>query len=117
MPFTTLAQRLNMDPALRWNCSNFGTGISAGVSALVVRFTNARGTGPTLVTDSGYSSTCDPNGNDHSFYYPSWTSACIPWRNISPTGRGDNLLSWLIVDSVIDATERASWGKIKGLYR
>ncbi len=115
-PFNTLAQNLNLDPALRWNCSNFGTVIPAGVNALVVRFTNARGYAPTFVTDGPFTYNCDPNGNDHSFYYPS-IGGCIPWRLLSPTGRGDNFLSWLIVDSATDTTEPTSWGKIKGLFR
>jgi hypothetical protein len=115
-PFTTLAQDLNLDPGLRWNCSNFGTVIPAGVNALVVRFTLGLGTAPTFATDGPYTQTCDPNGNDHSFYYPSH-GGCIPVRQASPTGRGDNFLTWLVIDSATDATEPASWGKIKGLFR
>ena len=57
-------------------------------------------------------------GNDHSYYYGIDRSACIPWRLFSPTGRGDNFLYWLIVDTGCPptATEATSWGRIKGLF-
>jgi hypothetical protein len=58
---------------------------------------------------------CDPLGAPRSFYYGINGNACVPW--VGPTGRRDNFLTWLVVDSGTTATEQTSWGQIKGLYR
>ena len=115
-PDAVMASDLDLDPGLRWNCSNFGTPIPAGANFVVVR-TLTGGSFPTIATDGPFTEQCDPVGNDHSFYYGTdCARVCIPWRNISPTGRGDNFLYWLIVDGPPTATQETSWGSIKGLY-
>ncbi len=116
-PDGVIAQDLNLDPGLRWNCSNFGVTIPAGVTRVIVRSTLDGEKAPSWATDGPFTQVCDPNGNDHSYYYPS-TGACIAWRNISPTGRGDNFLTHLIIDGTPPTpTKSVSWGEIKGLYR
>lgn len=114
-----LASDLEMDPGLRWNCTSLSAQcIPAGVSAVIIR-AQTRGSFPTLATDGQRSETCDPNGTDHSYYYGANGQECVPWRQFSPTGRGDNFLFWLCIDSGCPtaATEKSSWGQIKGLYR
>ena len=117
-PDGIVASDPRMDPGLRWNCSNFGSVIPAGINFLIVRAAINGGTAPTLTTDGPFSETCDPVGNDHSYFYStSDCDGCTPWRQVSPTGRGDNLLYHLIVDGPPTATQPTSWGSIKGLYR
>ncbi len=112
-----IASDLNLDPGLRWNCSNFGVTIPAGCKNLIVKSTHDGGSSPTWATDGPFTAVCDPNGNDHSYYYPSG-GGCLPWRLLSPTGRGDNFLTHLIIDGTPNtATEPTTWGNIKGLYR
>ncbi len=116
-PDALIAQDLNLDPGLRWNCSNFGVAIPAGVTHLIVRSTHDGGNAPTWATDGPFTQVCDPNGNDHSYYYPAG-GGCIAWRNVSPTGRGDNFLTHLIIDGGPHTpTKPVSWGEIKGLNR
>jgi hypothetical protein len=116
-PGSDLAADLNMDPGLRWNCSNFGVTIPSGTKNLIVKSTHDGGSSPTWATDGPFTAVCDPNGNDHSYYYNAATGACLPWRLLSPTGRGDNFLTWLIIDGTPNAAEPTTWGNIKGLYR
>jgi hypothetical protein len=116
-PDGDLASDLAIDPALRWNCSQFDYCLQSGLPAVIVR-SQTHGSFPTLVTDGARSETCDPAGSDHSYYYGTGNEVCIPWRLISPTGRGDNFLYWLIVDSgCTTSTEPTSWGTIKGLFK
>ncbi len=134
-PDGVLATNLNFDPGLRWNCSNFNVTIPAGVSHVIVRQSRTEivydccdhGCRPEpcrpcpppnenrFATDGPYSQICEPLGATRSFYYGVNTSACVPW--VGPTGRHDNFLTWLIVDSGPTAVEKTSWGSIKGLYR
>lgn len=130
-PDGVLASEFFFEPGLRWNCSNFGVTIPSGVSYLIVRqspsFLNEsyccidtwRPCPPprtnTFVTDGPYTQTCDPVGIPRTFYYGVNMSACVPL--IGPTGRHDNLLTWLIVDGGPTAVQQTSWGTIKGLYR
>jgi hypothetical protein len=116
-PFVTLAQDLDLDPGLRWNCSNFAVTIPPGTKNLIVRSTHDGGTAPTWATDGPFTSVCDPAGNDHSYYYWAAGGLCLPWRQVSPTGRGDNFLTHLVIDGTPNATEPTTWGNIKGLYR
>jgi hypothetical protein len=118
-PDRVLAIDLNLDPGLRWNCSNFGNVcIPDDAAGLIVRTLHHGGTGPSWATDADPFGECDPDGSDHSYYYGINLSACVPWRFGSPTGRGDNFLYWLIVDSgCLTSTEATSWGAIKGLFR
>ncbi len=129
-PDGVLASDLNFDPGERWNCSNFNVTIPAGVSHLIVR--QSRTTDPgycgcqwgypcpppgenAFATDGPYTQSCDPVGIPRTFYYGVNMSACVPL--IGPTGRHDNVLTWLIVDGGPTATQTTSWGSIKGLYR
>jgi hypothetical protein len=124
-PDGVIASDLYMDPGLRWNCSNFNVTIPAGLSHVIVRQMNYCPAGyygcdhPRLdnsaATDGPFTSICDPAGVPRSFYYGVNGSACIPW--VGPTGRADNFLTWLIVDSGPTSVEGASWGQIKSLYR
>ncbi len=117
-PFVTVASDLRIDPGLRWNCSNFGVAIPGGVTSLVVRSVPGCGSAPRLATDGPFTAVCDPNGSDHSYYYNAFTGACLPWRHLSPTGRGDNFLTWLVIDGQPGtAIQEGSWGQIKGLFR
>jgi hypothetical protein len=120
-PDSVLAMDLCMDPGLRWNCSNFNVSIPTGLSHLIVR-QSRRGCPydwgareDRFATDGPYSQACDPVGTPRSFYYGVNISACVPW--VGPTGRHDNFLTWLIVDTGTTATETTTWGSVKGLYR
>ncbi len=116
-PFVTLASDLKLDPGLRWNCSPFGTVLPATVTSLIVRVIQRGYYAPNWATDGPFTEVCDPDGNDHSFYYDA-VGGCVPWRQLSPRGRGDNFLTWLVLDDEPEsATESASWGQIKSLYR
>lgn len=114
-PDATLASDLDLDPGLRWNCSEFNVCIPSGF--VIIRTHLDGGGEPTLATDGPFSEACDPIGVPRSFYYGINGSACIPWQG--PTSRYDNFLCWLIVDSgdCSTSTESTSWGRLKGLYR
>jgi hypothetical protein len=88
---------LNLDPALRWNCSEFDTPIPTGVTSLIVRTRLDGSLAPRLATDGPFSENCDPIGVQRSYYYPANSSECVPWGG--QAGRNDNFLYWLIVDS------------------
>jgi hypothetical protein len=119
-PDAIIAADLSLDPALRWNCSNFGTAIPAGVSALVVSQRHHGGTGPTFATDGArgagpaHQVQC-PLPVPHSFYYGVGRTQCL--GIIGPLGTYDNWPIWLVVDNGVISTENTSWGKIKGLYQ
>jgi hypothetical protein len=129
-PDGVLATDLDFDPGLRWNCSNFNTPVPAGVSHLIVRQSltpchvgcdcgwhpNCPPIPETFPTDGPFSQACDPIGIARTFYYGVNMSACVPWPG-TPSGRHDNLLTWLIVDGVPTSVETTTWGTIKGLYR
>ncbi len=123
-PDGVLAYDLNLDLWERWNCVNFNVTIPPGLFHLIVRQEkrdgSACGGGPPpledrVATDGPYSQNCDPLGATRSFYYGVNMSACVPW--VGSTGRHDNFLTWLVVDSGTTAVEPTSWGSIKGLYR
>lgn len=92
-----LASDIEMDPGLRWNCSDFNEPIPAGITSLIVRGCwCAGGAAPTIATDGPFNDTCDPNAIQRSYYYGIDGSACIPW--VGPDGTYDNFLYWLILD-------------------
>ena len=114
----TIASDLNIDPGLRWNCSEFGANIPAGVNYVVVRTQHDGGYSPSFATDGPFSQICDPNPPARSFYYGLNGSACVPW--LGPGKDSDNFLNWLILDvsaPCVTAVQPTSWGKIKGLFR
>ena len=117
-PDVLIASDLNLDPGLRWNCSQFNVPIPCGTNWIVVRMQHHGGAAPTFATDGPFTATCDPNSPNRSFYYGVNASACVPW-----TGPGDvydNFLGWLILDAsenCPNASASASWGHVKGLYR
>jgi hypothetical protein len=116
-PDGVLASDLNLDPGLRWNCSDFGVCFAS--DGAIVRAVHDGGSAPTIATDGPFTQTCDPVGSPgRAYYYGVGSAACLNW--VGPTGRADVWLTWLIVDSATDcfnATESKSWGEIKGLYR
>lgn len=117
-PNYNLARQLDLDPALRWNCFEPQRCIPDQVPALVLRAESDGGVTPGWATDGPRSAECDPIGSENSFYYGFGGDACVPWRIAAPTGRADNFLFWLIVDSgCATATEPRSWGAVKGLFR
>lgn len=116
-PDGVIASDIAIDPGERWNCSDFGVCFQSDYA--IVREVHDGGAAPSFVTDGPFTSVCDPNGTDNSYYYGVGTVACIDWRLLSPLGRGDNFLSWVIVDcgGCVNSTENTSWGAVKGLYQ
>ena len=119
-PDMVLASDLNIDPGLRWNCSQFNVSIPCGTNWIVVQTQSdgGDGGGPNFATDGPFTATCDPNSPNRSFYYGVNGSACIPWTG--PDGDYDNFLGWLILDAsenCPNSSASASWGQVKGLYR
>lgn len=117
-PNALLASELNLQPGLRWNCSEFNTMIPCGVDYVVLRTVHSGGYTPTFPTDGPFSDQCAPDSPARSFYYGINGESCVPWRG--PGGRSDNFLYWLIVDSgqpCVNSVESTSWGRIKGLFR
>jgi len=117
-PNANLGSDLNIDPALRWNCSDFGASVPCDVTRLLVRAVHDGGTSPSFATDGPFTATCDPNAPGRSYYYGVGGSACIPWRG--PDGTYDNFLFWLILDyssPCVTAVEPTTWGRIKGMFR
>lgn len=109
-------QDLNLDPGLRWNCSEFAAEIPVGAEFLIVRGRHNGGAAPNFAFDGPFSSECAPSGAPRTFYYGINGSGCLPW--VGPSGRSDNLLYWLILDrGAPNATQPSSWGAIKGLFR
>jgi hypothetical protein len=110
-----IASDLDLDPGLRWNCSEFR---ACGASYVIVRTQHDGGAAPSFATDGPLTAGCDPNSPARSFYYGCNGSVCVPW--VGPDGDSDNFLNWLIVDDSycdIIAVQPTSWGKIKGLFR
>jgi hypothetical protein len=107
---------VNLDPALRWNCSEFDVPIPRGAQYLIVRFQHDGGAAPNPATDGPLSQSCDPLGTPRSFYYGIDGSACVPWFGLTP--RNDNFLYWLVVDrgAPPNVAEPTSWGSIKALF-
>lgn len=124
-PDYNLATELDLNPGLRWNCSDFNTTIPCDVEYLIIRAKPDDAIDgpyygiPSLATDGPFSAECAPNSPTQSFYYGVDNSVCIPW--VGPDGDPDNFLFWLVVDSGTpcppNAAESRSWGAIKGLYR
>jgi hypothetical protein len=113
-----LASDLDLDPGLRWNCSEFGVEIPCGTEYVIVRQQHDGGAAPSFATDGPFKNTCDPNPPQRTFYYGVNGSACVPWAG--QTDAWDNLFNWLILDTsepCITAVESRSWGNIKGLYQ
>jgi hypothetical protein len=117
-PDMLIASDLNLEPGLRWNCSQFDVSIPCGTTWIVVRMQHDGGAAPTFATDGPFTATCDPNSPNRSFYYGVNASACVPWTG--PGGGYDNFLGWLIIDASENCpsqSESASWGQVKGLFR
>lgn len=116
-PDASWLYHLDLDPGLRWNCSEFDVPIPQNTEYLIVRFEDHGGAANSPATDGPYSQTCDPKGMPRSFWYGQRLSECLPW--IGPTGRSDNFLHWLIVDigAPPNAVESSSWGAVKQLFR
>jgi hypothetical protein len=110
-----LASDLDLDPGLRWNCSEFAVNVPAGDTYVVVRQQHDGGAAPTFATDGPFANACDPNPTQRSYYYGLNGSACVPWPG--QTDAADNWMQWLILDANPNATESRSWGSIKGLYK
>src|SRR5262245_14004704 len=108
-----IASNLNLDPALRWNCSNFGATIPAGVTSVVVTQRHHGGTGPTFSTDGAFAALC-PLPVPHSYYYGIGRTQCLGW--VGPLQTYDNWPIWLVIDNGVTSTENTTWGQIKGLY-
>ena len=58
---------LDLDPGLRWNCSEFDVPIPGGAQYLIVRFRHDGGAAPSIATDGPFTETCDPLGTPRSF--------------------------------------------------
>jgi len=115
-PDATWLADFNLDPGLRWNCSEFNAPILDGIEYLIVRWTHNGGAAPTIATDGPYTEECDPMGSPRSFYYSIGQTACVVWTGRS--GRYDNFLFWLILDrGAPNSTQPSTWGAIKGLFR
>src|SRR5262245_23265149 len=115
-PDSLLASDLGIDPALRWNCSNFNAVLPSGTTYIVVRQVHHGGRFPSFATDKNDTTGCAPAGGVRSLYYGVNGSACLGW--LGPTGNPDNFLTWIVVDSAaVVATGVTTWGAVKGLYR
>lgn len=116
-----IASDLNLDPGLRWNCSEFNARLCDNTSGyVVVRQQHDGGAAPTFATDGPFANACDPNPPQRSYYFGINGSACLAWPG--QTDAADNWLQWLILDVNAlpcpgTAVENKSWGNIKGLYR
>ncbi len=95
-PDAVLASDLDLDPGLRWNCSEFNAPIPTGITHVIVRTVHHGGAAAAWATDGPFTATCSPNSTPRSFYYGINGSACAPW--VGPDGLADNFLGWLIVD-------------------
>jgi hypothetical protein len=109
----------DLDPGLRWNCSEFNADIPCGTSGLIVRTEHDGGAAPSIATDGARQERCPlPNPPPHTWYYGVGGSSCLAL--VGPDGTYDNWVAWLILDDedpCINATESKSWGNIKGLYK
>jgi len=115
-PDQSLASALDVDPGLRWNCSEFDADIPCGVNYVIVRTVHDGGAVPFFATDR--TDNCDPYAPGRSYYYGVGGSACTPW--CGPDNTYDNFLYWLILDTsypCIIAVEPTTWGKIKAMFR
>ncbi len=117
-PEANLGSSLVFDPGLRWNCVNYGVCIPC--NGVILRQRHSGGVSPTFATDGPYKAACDPfHPPTHSYYYGVDGNACVPWVGV-PATDPDDFIMWLIVDSdasCVNATQRTSWGAIKGFYR
>ncbi|MFN0151440.1 MAG: hypothetical protein ACKVU1_12120 [bacterium] len=68
-PDAVLASDFNLDPGLRWNCSEFNAPIPTGVTHVVVRTVHHGGASPAWATDGPFAETCNPNPIQRSYYY------------------------------------------------
>lgn len=118
-PLLPLLSDFNLDPGLRWNCSDFAADIPCLTNGLIVRISHDGGAAPTIATDGARQDRCLGPSTAHSWYYGPGASVCLGW--IGPDGSRDNFLTWLILDTEVEcppsATESKSWGNIKGLYK
>jgi hypothetical protein len=107
-----------IDPALRWNCTEYADQcIPTDAEAVILRAEKNSGAAPSWATDGPFSDSCDPVGTPHSYYYGYNGQDCVQW--VGPTGRYDNFLWWLIVDADcrVTSTSQSTWGALKALYR
>ena len=96
-PDGVLSSVLNVDPAERWNCVNYGGGVGGAAESVILRQVRVGSIAPSFATDGPYSATCDPVGREaRSFFYGANGSSCVPWQG--PTSRVDNIIALLIVD-------------------
>jgi hypothetical protein len=118
-PEANILSDLNLDPGLRWNCSEFAADIPCQTSGLVVRISHDGGAAPTIATDGARQDRCVGPSNPNSWYYGIGGTVCLGW--VGPDGTRDNFLTWLILDDEDpcpgNANESKSWGNIKGLYK
>jgi hypothetical protein len=115
---SNIASDLNLDPGLRWNCSEFNARLCGTTGYVVIRQQHDGGAAPTFASDGPFKNACDPNPPQRSYYYGLNGSACIPWPG--QTDAWDNFFNWLILDvgaPCQNAVEPTSWGNIKGLYK
>jgi len=117
-PGSPLLSDLNLDPGLRWNCSDFNANIPCDVNGLIVRLQHDGGAAPTFATDGARQERCPYTAPQKSWYYGVNGSTCL--QLVGPDGSFDNWVLWLVLDTsepCINATESKSWGEVKGLYR
>lgn len=116
-PDATLAADLDVDPAWRWNCSEFDVVLPAATSYVLVRAINDGWWAPYHATDMWRGEFgCPPEGISHSFGYYSWAPPCVRWSDL--VGARENFRYWLILDGAPpNATKNMSWGAVKGLFR
>jgi hypothetical protein len=110
-PDQELVSDLDVDPALRWNCSEFDYMIPAAAPYIIVRARNDA-LWPYHATDFG--ADCNDIDVSHSYGYYSWAN-CVRWDEI--VGRPENFPYWLIIDTAPNSTRSTSWGAVKGLFR
>jgi hypothetical protein len=113
-PEQALISDLDMDAALRWNCSEFDYTIPDGASYLIVRARNDSFLPYHATDNAAFSPECYEGSVSRSYAY-AWWADCISVEEV--TGRPENFPYWLVIDSVPNATRSRSWGAIKGLFR
>jgi hypothetical protein len=118
-PDGVLGSALGIDPAERWNCFDFNVCIPSGVNYVINRAVHYGGSAPRFCTDGGPNGAlphCNPTGSGyHSWYYPP-SGPAVPWFGIL-TSTADNFLNAIAIDPCTNATEDATWGRVKGLYQ
>ncbi len=116
-PEGTLGYQLNVDPGLRWNCINYGRCIPC--NGVILRQVHDGGVAPTFATDGPFKAGCDPfHPPTHSYYYGVNGSTCVPWVGV-PATDPDDFFTWIVVNTDFcgHATQKSSWGAVKGLFR